>query len=80
MTTFIGTFGGPSTLCSFHDGNNAHDFNGAVQEVLIYDHLLDAGQMTTVETYLSTKVQVPEPSSIALLGLGGLALFLRRRK
>ena len=78
-TTFEGTHGGPVTLFSFHDGNNGFDFNGMTSEVLIYDHLLDAGQRSQVESYLAAKV-VPEPSSAALLGLGGLALILRRRK
>ncbi|MEJ6571196.1 MAG: PEP-CTERM sorting domain-containing protein [Akkermansiaceae bacterium] len=29
---------------------------------------------------LTAALTVPEPSSVALLGLGGLALILRRRK
>lgn len=33
-----------------------------------------------IDTVSFTQVAVPEPSSTALLGLGGLALFLRRRR
>lgn len=67
----------PTTLFGFWDGNNSHDFNGTISQVLIYDHVLDAGQQAQVESYLAS---VPEPSSAALLGLGGVALLLRRRK
>jgi len=78
-TTFEGTFGGPVTLFGFHDGNNTHDFNGSVSEVLIYDHLLDAGQRAQVESYIVSKT-IPEPCSAALLGVSGLAFILRRRR
>jgi len=54
-TTFEGTHGGPVTLFSFHDGNNGFDFNGAVSEVLIYDHFLDAAAQAKVEAYLLSK-------------------------
>jgi hypothetical protein len=36
--------------------------------------------LATLEFQFSDSVAVPEPSSTALLGLGGLALILRRRK
>ena len=48
-------------------------YNGSVGDVMtIYDYAVSA----TVP--IGTKVVIPEPISIALLGLGGL--FLRRRK
>ncbi len=55
-TTFEGTFNGPVTLFTFWNGDNSHDFNGMVSEVLIYDHLLDATAQGQVESYLATKV------------------------
>jgi|GEM_PF-854424 len=55
-TTFEGGSGGPVTLFGFHDGNDGHDFNGLVSEVLIYDHLLDAAARAEVERYLEAKV------------------------
>ncbi len=59
-TTFEGPFGGPVTLFSFHDGNNGHDFNGFVSEVLIYDHLLSPADQATVEAYLASKASFPD--------------------
>lgn len=38
------------------------------------------GGITAVSEYTITSTPVPEPSATALLGLGGLALILRRRK
>ena len=62
-TTFEGPSGGPVTLFGFHDGNNSHDFNGLVSEVLIYDHLLDESQRGEVEAYLVAKASVPDVDS-----------------
>lgn len=39
-----------------------------------------AGQYPEVDNFRLDLVSVPEPSSTALLGLGGLALIMRRRK
>jgi len=47
--------------------------NASIDEVRIYDETLNATQVAGLST-------IPEPSSTALLGLGGLALILRRRK
>ena len=63
-TTFEG--GQDPVLFGFHDGNNSHDFNGLVSEVLIYDHLLDASTQALVESYLATKAsQDPELNPIS---------------
>ena len=67
------------TLFSFHDGNSSHDFNGMVSEVLIFDHLLDASARSTVESYIVSKT-VPEPATMSLLALGGVAMLRRRKK
>lgn len=45
-------------------------FTGSMEFVQIHNTALSAAQITAI----------PEPSSAALLGLGGLALILRRRK
>ena len=53
-----------------------------IAEMILYDTALGAGDRLAVEQYLGTKygIQVvPEPATIMLFGLGGLAL-LRKRK
>ena len=54
--------------------NSASDrpFDGKFDDIKFYDEVLDAAGIQAAS--------VPEPSSAALLGLGGLALILRRRK
>lgn len=66
------------TLGNLYDGLNdfrlgrdsSANFEGLVDHARISDTALTAGEL----------LAVPEPSSAALLGLGGLALILRRRK
>ncbi len=55
-------------------------FSGSIDDVQIYDEALSASDATFLLNNAGTAVGVPEPSSTALLGLGGLALILRRRK
>jgi hypothetical protein len=55
------------------NGNAARFVNGLIDDLRIYDTELTAGDVQTL--YLTT---VPEPSAVALFGLGGLALLLRR--
>ncbi len=51
---------------------------GSINSVKVYDEIRTEAQIT--EAFNAGIVAVPEPSSTALLGLGGLALILRRRK
>lgn len=63
--------------------NNAQKLNGGIAEIMIHDEALSNADILDVQGALSTTYGitiVPEPSSAALLGLGGLALILRRRK
>jgi len=46
---------------------------GLFDDLQVYDHALS-------NTEVQALAAVPEPSSAALLGLGGIALILRRRK
>jgi hypothetical protein len=55
-----------------------YTFGGQLDEVYIFDEAI--GAATVSELNANTFVIVPEPSTTALLGLGGLALILRRRK
>ena len=54
-------------------------FNGDLAEVLIYNRALNAGERATVTEYFFAKYSIPEPSSVALLGLGSMMVLWRRR-
>ena len=62
---------GPGALLIGGGGGN-HGGNGIYDDFRIYDHVLTSAEVQAL--------LVPEPSSVALLGLGGVALLLRRRK
>lgn len=51
---------------------------GMVDDLGIWDEALSDSQINTIFT--SGVAAVPEPTSASLLGLGGLSLFLRRRR
>lgn len=54
------------------DVNNDRSFHGFIDDLKIYDEYLDENGVM--------QAMIPEPSMVALLGLGGLLLSLRRRK
>lgn len=54
-------------------------FQGQITEFTVYDTALSAAEVTAAFN-AGPITAVPEPTSTALLGLGGLALILRRRK
>ena len=61
---------------NFRIGNAIFDselFNGLIDDVRVYDNALSQSE-------ISALASIPEPSAVALLGLGGLALLIRRRK
>ena len=59
--------------------NGERPYSGLIDNVRIYDSVEDAASLASIMTF-NDAVAVPEPSSAALLGLGGVALILRRRR
>jgi hypothetical protein len=59
-------------------GASAENFSGLIDEVAIYD-LSNAGDLGAAGQSIANHYNVPEPASIALLGLGGLLMLRRRR-
>lgn len=70
--TLINTAGTGKNVLIGTDGNVDRHFDGLIDQVQIYDTALSVGELNAIA--------VPEPSSAALLGLGGVALILRRRR
>ncbi|MCL2700714.1 MAG: PEP-CTERM sorting domain-containing protein [Phycisphaerae bacterium] len=62
-----------------NDGGGAQSFfTGGIAEVIIFDGVLSDDDRKAVEAYLMGKYGIPEPATMSLLALGGLALLRRR--
>ena len=74
QTTLVDLGDNTTTLAIFRNGSYADRLSGVIK----------AGDTSVRgnrnQSYEATLTAIPEPSSAALLGLGGLALILRRRK
>jgi hypothetical protein len=75
----LGTVSAVTTFNATHVGqaftSNAQSMNGQIDELYIFNEAIDS---TTVGN-LFTSNTIPEPGSLLLLGLGGLAALRRRR-
>lgn len=70
--TLINTAGNGSLVGFGNEQTGGRGFTGLIDQVQIFDTALD---VTTLNS-----MAVPEPSAAVLLGLGGFALIMRRRK
>ncbi len=75
-----GNNSGSGTSITDHDNNGFNAPTGAGQTVESLNGFSHAGNLTRTYAFEINVSEVPEPSSVALLGLGGLALALRRRR
>ncbi len=68
-------------LCADRDDYPNRSWKGNIHEVLIYTEALTPAEQTQVTSYLAGKwglAVAPEPATMSLLALGGLALLRRR--
>lgn len=67
------------TVDFFDDNGGGEEATTLVSNLALFDTALSAAEVTALGA-VGTAIAVPEPSSTALLGLGGFTLILRRRK
>lgn len=86
-TSTVGAIFNDITVNTFDIGAYVHfgtpyDFaNINIAEILVYSGTLSAGDKASIAEYLSDKyVAVPEPSAVALIGIGGSILMSRKRR
>lgn len=71
----------PSTMTIGYETrvNGTNPYDGLIDDVAIFDHALNAQELASVIALGAENYAVPEPGSLALLGLGGLLVGYRRR-
>ena len=76
--TFNGTggIGTPTLEIGRRNAGSTNLFDGLIDEVAIYGTALDA---STITGHYNAGL-VPEPGSLVLMGLGSLAMLMRRRQ
>ena len=75
-TSVIG--GEESLFVGRRPGSDPRVFPGDIDNVRIYDRALDLTELNTVSSF--NDVVIPEPASLALIGVGGMLLLGRRQR
>ena len=77
----VGTFSSPLTMIST-PSYTATPFDGQMAALQVYNTALSSGQIATFSTALATEYIdiIPEPSTVLLFGMGGLLMWIRRRR
>jgi len=57
-----------------------YGFEGAIDDVAVWDHALSVAEIQGLANGTYTPLTVPEPGTMALLGLGGACILIRRRR
>jgi hypothetical protein len=55
-------------------------FNGLIGDTVVYDEQLTGGALLAVQDEVRDAMGIPEPATMSLLALGGLALIRRKRR
>jgi hypothetical protein len=79
----VNAIGSSSRTFSFgrYEDKPGFDFDGSIDDVQVYDTALSSSDVSSLFANPGLNLTtIPEPSTTALLGLGGFALILRRRK
>lgn len=58
----------------------SREFTGTLDDAGMWDEVLSDGQIKTIYDNGLKGIAIPEPGTLALIGLGGLAMALRRRR
>lgn len=70
-----------TSLGNYYNYGEGRNWGGQISEVILYQEILSDADRQAVESYLTAKwLVVPEPATMSLLALGGLAMLRRRRK
>ena len=81
--TSFATLNGGSTavgglVIGGHRAGTGRNFDGQIDDVAFFDHVLTAPEISFLQN--NSAANIPEPGSVALLGLASTGLLLRRRR